>query len=115
MTMTKTTTQTKTKTSTKAKASTKVHAAPKKSRQSIAGRIRTQSDVPIPRKTVKYMAAMAGVSNATYPGIAKHSDEIFTREARRLIFGALWVASCGKRVGINRGDVQMAASLMNKD
>jgi hypothetical protein len=107
--MTKTMTMTKTKT----KASTEARVAPKKGRQSIAGRIRNQSDIPIPRKTVKFMAAMSGVSNATSPDVALNSDRIFTCEARRLIFGALWVASCGKRVGIKRSDVQMAASLMN--
>jgi len=109
--MTETTTMTKTKTT--AKASTVAHVAPKKGRQSLSVRIRNQSDIPIPNKTVKFMAAMAGVSNATSHNIAQCSNGIFTREARRLIFGALWVASCGKRVGIKRSDVQMAASLMN--
>ena len=108
-------TKTVTKTKAKAKANTQPKAKPKagaSSRLTMTGRIRTQSDIPIPRKTTTYMAAMAGISNATYPGVAKTSDAIFTRTSRRLTYGAMWVASCRNRKGIQRRDVLLAAQLM---
>lgn len=103
---------TKTKNNTAGK--TKEIHSKRNGRRTMLDRVRDQEEIPLPSKTVFYMACRAGISNPANARLSAMASKIFTEDVRRKTRAATYVAHICGRQGITVEDVLLAANLLEK-
>lgn len=84
-------------------------------RRTMLDRVQNQEEIPLPSKTLFYMACRSGISNPSNARLSATASKIFTDDVRRKTRASSFVAHTCGRQGITVGDVLLAANLLNKE